>query len=175
MSWDDRMFSATNGTFDMKIETAKQNNCECIISIFMYGNCLIHVPRSISMLFTNLITLDISCNRLRTLPRHLFLLTTLEQLHANNNQLKYVHADIIRLENLKLLDLQSNPKLSIAHQSCTYGIKATQQQLSLIASHFTLIDHVIVCIIGIKKFGRSNVLVNVDKNIVLFITRMMRE
>jgi Leucine-rich repeat (LRR) protein len=59
----------------------------------------------------DLTLVDLSNNKLKTIPECIFVLTKLQTLRLGENDLQFVHADICKLKTLKHLSLKGNPSL----------------------------------------------------------------
>lgn len=65
----------------------------------------------------NLIALDISYNKLRSIPEAVFTLKKLQRLNVRGNRITYIPDVITSLQGLKVLDLSHNMLVEIPHST----------------------------------------------------------
>ncbi|TKR80932.1 hypothetical protein L596_014903 [Steinernema carpocapsae] len=75
--------------------------------LLLTGNRLEALPRDIRQSSDHLQELDVSCNRLKSIPSDLALLKNLRVLNIRRNQLVQIPSEVCQL-NLRILDISSN-------------------------------------------------------------------
>jgi Leucine-rich repeat (LRR) protein len=76
-------------------------------------NNLTTLPESIGSCFAHLEVLDISHNKFTHLPKRLVKVTSLVELHVQDNELQELRYDILQLKSLQVLDVSNNRLSSI--------------------------------------------------------------
>ncbi|VDK59823.1 unnamed protein product [Anisakis simplex] len=97
--------------------------------LLLTGNRLESIPREVRHLADSIHELDVSCNRLRTIPADIALLKLLRVLNLRDNHLTRLPSELSRME-LRVLDVSENEigelPSELRHMSslvelCTYG------------------------------------------------------
>jgi len=148
-----------------KTQRIKFTRNDSVVSLSLSDNELKRIPRSIRKL-RNLKVLVLSNNHIKRIPHWLKRMSALEEIDLNYNQLKLTQASVRRLQNLHILQLGSNqitelPK-NIGSLHRVKKLNLGKNQLSGVPASFVQLDSLNTLIFYSNKF----------RNIPLVITQL---
>lgn len=84
-----------------------------------------HIPITVNALdsLTNLIVLDLSVNRIKSIPKELFQCVSLHTLNLSHNEIHTIDPSIVHAKSLKVLNMNNNQLVRLPNELCCLNLQ----------------------------------------------------